>query len=56
MGKPLIVHCNIPAFKEWPTNFKLLFQALPPYRSTSSIGYASKKLSEMVSNSARSTQ
>ena len=28
MGKPLIVYSNVPAFKEWPTNFKLLFQAL----------------------------
>ena len=28
MGKPLIVYRNVPAFKEWPTNFKLLFQAL----------------------------
>ena len=27
-GKPLIVYSNAPAFKEWPTNFKLLFQAL----------------------------
>ena len=24
----LIVYCNVHAFKEWPTNFKLLFQAL----------------------------
>ena len=31
MGKPLIVYSNAPAFKEWPTNFKLLFQALPYY-------------------------
>ena len=31
MGKPLIVYCNVPAFKEWPTNFKLLFQALCMY-------------------------
>ena len=31
MGKPLIIYCNVPAFKEWPTNFKLLFQALLPY-------------------------
>ena len=28
MEKPLIVFSNVPAFKEWPTNFKLLFQAL----------------------------
>ena len=28
MGKPLIIYCNALAFKEWPTNFKLLFQAL----------------------------
>ena len=28
MEKPLIVYSNVPAFKEWPTNFKLLFQAL----------------------------
>ena len=28
MGKPLIVYRNAPAFKEWPTNFKLLLQAL----------------------------
>ena len=28
MGKPLIVYWNVPAFKEWATNFKLLFQAL----------------------------
>ena len=28
MDKPLIVYSNVPAFKEWPTNFKLLFQAL----------------------------
>ena len=28
MGKPLKVYCNVPAVKEWPTNFKLLFQAL----------------------------
>ena len=28
MEKPLIIYCNVPAFKEWPTNFKLLFQAL----------------------------
>ena len=28
MGKPLIIYCNVPAFKEWLTNFKLLFQAL----------------------------
>ena len=27
-GKPLIIYCNVPAFKEQPTNFKLLFQAL----------------------------
>ena len=27
MGKPLIIYRNVPAFKEWPTNFKLLFQA-----------------------------
>ena len=27
-GEPLIAYCIIPAFKEWPTNFKLLFQAL----------------------------
>ena len=30
-GIPLIVYCNVPAFKEWPTNFKLLFQALIHY-------------------------
>ena len=24
----MIVYCNVPAFKEWPTIFKLLFQAL----------------------------
>ena len=24
----MIVYWNVPAFKEWPTNFKLLFQAL----------------------------
>ena len=29
MEKPLIVSCNVPAFKEWLTNFKLLCQALP---------------------------
>ena len=29
MWKPLIVYCNVPAFNEWPTNFKLLFQVLP---------------------------
>ena len=28
MGKPLIIYCNVPAFKEWPNNFKMLFQAL----------------------------
>ena len=28
MEKPLIVYSNVPAFKEWPTKFKLLFQAL----------------------------
>ena len=28
MEKPLIVYCNVSAFKEWLTNFKLLFQAL----------------------------
>ena len=28
MEKPLIVYSNVPAFKKWPTNFKLLFQAL----------------------------
>ena len=28
MEKPLIVYSDVPAFKEWPTNFKLLFQAL----------------------------
>ena len=28
MGKPLIVNRNVPAYKEWPTNFKLLFQTL----------------------------
>ena len=28
MEKPLIIYSNVPAFKEWPTNFKLLFQAL----------------------------
>ena len=28
MEKPLIVFSNVPAFKEWPTKFKLLFQAL----------------------------
>ena len=28
MGKPLIVYRNVPAIKEWPTNFKLLFWAL----------------------------
>ena len=27
-GKPLIVYRNVLAFKEWPNNFKLLFQAL----------------------------
>ena len=31
MGTPLIVYSNVPAFKEWPTNFKLLFQALNMY-------------------------
>ena len=33
MGKPLTIYCNVSAFKEWLTNFKLLFQALP-YSST----------------------
>ena len=28
MENPLIVYSNVPAFKEWLTNFKLLFQAL----------------------------
>ena len=28
MEKPLIVYSNVPTFKEWPTKFKLLFQAL----------------------------
>ena len=28
MEKPLIVHSNVPTFKEWLTNFKLLLQAL----------------------------
>ena len=28
MGKPLMVYRNVPVFKEWPTNFKLLFQTL----------------------------
>ena len=28
MGKLLIVYRNVPAFKEWPINFKLLLQAL----------------------------
>ena len=28
MEKPLIIDSNVPAFKEWLTNFKLLFQAL----------------------------
>ena len=31
IGKPLIVYCNVPAFQQWPTNLKLLFQALPLY-------------------------
>ena len=31
MRKPLIIYCNVPTFKEWPTNFKLLFQALYMY-------------------------
>ena len=35
MGKSLIVHCTVPAFKEWPTNFKLLFQALNTYTHNS---------------------
>ena len=29
MEKSLIVYRNVPAFKEWPTIFKFLFQALP---------------------------
>ena len=32
MEKPLIVYSNVPAFKEWPTKFKLLFQALQLYQ------------------------
>ena len=28
MGKRLIIYFSVPAFKEWLTNFKLLFQAL----------------------------
>ena len=28
MEKPLIVYYNVPAYKEWLTNFKLLFPAL----------------------------
>ena len=28
MGKPLIVYNNAPAFKEWLTNFKFIFNAL----------------------------
>ena len=28
MGKSLIVYSDVLAFKEWPTNFKLLFQGL----------------------------
>ena len=27
MGKPLLVYNNVSAFKEWPTNFKSIFQA-----------------------------
>ena len=27
MGKPMIGYSNVPDFKEWLTNFKLLFQA-----------------------------
>ena len=27
MEKPLIVYNNVPAFKEWPINFKLLFHS-----------------------------
>ena len=34
MGKPLISYSHVPAFKEWPTNFKLLFQALQTHTDT----------------------
>ena len=30
MGKTLIIYSNVPVFKKWPTNFKLLFQAPQP--------------------------
>ena len=36
MEKPLKVYNNVAAFKEWPTNFKLLFQALQSMRYASS--------------------
>ena len=26
-----MVYCNVPAFKEWPKNFKLLFQDILTY-------------------------
>ena len=39
MGKPLIVYSNVPAFKEWPTNFKLLFLALSTRLLSQYCGY-----------------
>ena len=44
MGKPLIVYCNVPAFKEWPTNFKLLFQALVTFGSALGFCHMTKSL------------
>ena len=38
MGEPLIVCSNVPAFEEWPTNFKLLFQALVIYYVRETLG------------------
>ena len=36
MGKSLIIYSNVPTFKEWPTNFKMLFQAVEEEWVTSS--------------------
>ena len=51
MEKPLIVYSNVPASKEWPTNFKLLFQALCMYHKSSSnnkLVHHSKHLKELL--------
>ena len=51
MEKPLIVYSNVPAFKEWPTNFKLLFQALVQPTHSLAPRYFStlKQLAQLIS-------